>query len=410
MATARRPLKCLECGEKVITRTGIGHGDYQEFAFPCPGCKVEIRFGMNLFPKEGRWEYTKIKNAKWIESERGVSIEIKLDARSLVPVKDTDIVMPFLKAVFLANNVGQFADDQSIRFHAIYEIWPIIEKLIHHYRSNNNTLFKKQLKSLGYEGNPKNRKGMTSFLLQVLDHYGTFFRIRRNNDEKVIRQRVNLAYSISKDETKKLIDYLGYTGKDTTIFQEIEQIRKMWANKIYTILFPIFVIFYWDDNKHNLDSYTLCQKRFENFKQFYVDCFETFCRISLIASSLEGIIFNKSHKIPRKRGEMELKDYDMMNNGAKPDILKNLSVLKNIFVPYMDNKLRNGVGHHAARYNVNKDCIEYQNQSESGVQHFEISYIRFCEKIVQLYIQIEIASLYVNWAYGISNGIRARII
>jgi len=408
--TARKPLQCLECGERTLTRTAIGHGDYQEFAFPCPKCGVEIRFGMNLYPEEARWEHTEVKNAVWIESEMGVINEIKLDGESLSPVNDNDIIMPFLKTVFLAEDPEKFMEDQSIRFFVVQKIWPTIEKLSHHYKSNNNELFAKQLKALGSGDNPKNRKDRTALLIEVLDRYGVFFRMRKNTDEQVVRQRINLGENISKDEVNKLIDYLKSKGKEQSLFLEIENIRKTWAKKIYNSLFPIFNIFYWDENNHDLDSYTLCQKRFDDFKQFYVDCFETFCRISLIAASLEGINLNRSHKIPKKNGEMELEKYDGMNNGSKPDILKNLSAIDNIFVPYIDSKLRNGVGHHVAIYNVNKDCIKCQNQSTSRIQHFEISYIRFCEKIVQLYVQIETVSLYVNWVFGKAHGIDAKIV
>ena len=44
----RRTLKCRTCGHKTTIRTAIGHEDYQEFAFPCGGCGLEIRYGMKL--------------------------------------------------------------------------------------------------------------------------------------------------------------------------------------------------------------------------------------------------------------------------------------------------------------------------------------------------------------------------
>lgn len=408
--TVRKPLQCSECGAKVLTRAAIGHGNYQEFAFPCPNCGVEIRFGMNLYQELARWEYATIKNAKWIESETGIINEMKLDGESLIPTNDNDVIMPFVKTVFLSENFEKFREDQSIRFFVVQKIWPTIEKLIHYYRNDNNELFIKQLGALEKKGEPKNRKERTVLLIEVLDEYGVFFRMRRTTDEQVVRQRINLGENISKNEVNKLIDYLKSKGKDQSLFLEIENIRNTWAKNIYYSLFPIFNIFYWDKSKYNLDSYTLCQKRFDDFKQFYVDCFETFCGVSLIAASLEGIILNGSHRIPKKNGEMRLESYEKMNNGTKPDILKNLGAIGNIFVPYIDSRLRNGIGHHSAIYNVSKDCIEYQNQSTSGVQHFDIPYIRFCEKIVQLYVQIEIVSLYVNWILGKVSGMNTRIV
>lgn len=44
----RRNFKCVACGHVVCTRTALSNTDYQEFAFPCPHCGLEMRFGMKL--------------------------------------------------------------------------------------------------------------------------------------------------------------------------------------------------------------------------------------------------------------------------------------------------------------------------------------------------------------------------
>jgi hypothetical protein len=61
----RNSLKCLTCGKATTTRTAIGHDVYQEFAFPCHGCGVEVRFGMTLDQDNAGIEYSKIVNAAW---------------------------------------------------------------------------------------------------------------------------------------------------------------------------------------------------------------------------------------------------------------------------------------------------------------------------------------------------------
>jgi hypothetical protein len=98
-----------------------------------------------------------------------------------------------------------------------------------------------------------------------------------------------------------------------------------------------------------------------------------------------------------------------MANGNKPDLLKDL-VIADIFVPFIDSKLRNGIGHHSARYNVVKDVIEYSNQNKKAIQQMTISYVRFCEKVVRLYGQLELASIYANWIKGRSLGVAGRIV
>ena len=407
--TNRYALQCNECGTKTITRTAIGHGNYQEFAFPCPGCGVEIRFGMNLYPDETRWEYVKLSNAKWIDSEVGITNEIKLDGESLIPVRDSDIIMPFLKTVFLAEDVETFMRHQSLRFIATNKIWPIIEKILHYHEDDNRDLLVKSLKEVGYEKTLNTEEDFAAAIIWVFDRYGVFFRMRKDSDEQTVRQRINLAESIATTDVLDFYGLLKSSGRLDQLFREMSAIRRAWA-KLYSFLFPIFNIYYWDSTKHILTDYTLCQKRFDEMKQVYVDCFETFCRFSNLAAVIEGFIFLGRLSVPKKTGSMTFKEYEALPNGSKPDVLKNLSAISGIFVPYIDSKLRNGVGHHSAKYVVKSDTINYVNQGKKGVLKFSIPYIVFCEKLVQLYVQLEIVFLYWACAYGRSHGIKGRIV
>lgn len=56
--TVRRILECNECQARVTTRTAIGHAHYQEFAFACPKCRIELRFGMALDQENPEVKYT----------------------------------------------------------------------------------------------------------------------------------------------------------------------------------------------------------------------------------------------------------------------------------------------------------------------------------------------------------------
>jgi len=61
--TVRRVFECIELKERVLTRTALGHADYQEFAVACPKCSIEIRFGMNLDQENAGVRYKLLKNA-----------------------------------------------------------------------------------------------------------------------------------------------------------------------------------------------------------------------------------------------------------------------------------------------------------------------------------------------------------
>ncbi len=162
------------------------------------------------------------------------------------------------------------------------------------------------------------------------------------------------------------------------------------------LLLPIYNVFYWDEAQHSLDSYTIAQKRFAELKPFYVECFETLCRISCIAAALEGVVKLSQAVVPTKKGSMTIEAFETMANGSKPDVLKNLPIA-DLFVPFIDSHLRNGLGHNAARYNVATDTVDYVNESASGKQNYSLQYVRFCEKILRIYGQLELVAIYADW-------------
>ena len=61
----RKTLRCVSCGTSVTTRTGIGHATVQKHKFPCPTCKVEIGFVLNVDQEAVNLEYDEPTNAKW---------------------------------------------------------------------------------------------------------------------------------------------------------------------------------------------------------------------------------------------------------------------------------------------------------------------------------------------------------
>ena len=183
--------------------------------------------------------------------------------------------------------------------------------------------------------------------------------------------------------------------KDASVIRELSTIRERWS-ELYAAVAPIYTCLYWDDKKHTLDDFTLAQKRFEQLKPFYVDCFETFCRISVIAGGLEGIILGKGIVVPIAKRMIPIDEFDVMKNGCKPDILKQLAI-GDIFVPCIDHNLRNGLGHHSAHYDVKTDCVQYSTENPKGLKRHQITYVRFCEKVVRLYSQLEVVSVYAHW-------------
>jgi hypothetical protein len=238
--------------------------------------------------------------------------------------------------------------------------------------------------------------------------YGRFFRPGTDGDEQLVRQRVNLAEASSSRCMSDLAVLFSSAGKHESIWNEANALRTRWP-KLFPSLCGIYNAWYWNEKQHTLDNYTLAEKRFEDLKPFYVDCFETLCRLAVIAAAIECIIATGKLGVQSSKGILTVEEFATMPNGNKPDLLKSTPVA-HLFVPFIDSKLRNGIGHHAARYNVTIDIIEYENHNKKGTQHLTIPYIRFCEQVVKIYRQIELLALYANWLKGKAAGLTGRIV
>jgi hypothetical protein len=176
MPTNRNHLKCTVCGTKTITRVSLVYGPYREFAFPCPGCAVEIRLGVEVIvPSESdvkSWlekhqlpeelfapsaEYTKLLNAEWsnikstaeewaVEDDNIENVEI-LDDTFLVEIPKQRNQSPFILGFHLmGNKIEEFQRDNAIRRNAAFELWPKLDQLILHFNRKQWILFDKQFK------------------------------------------------------------------------------------------------------------------------------------------------------------------------------------------------------------------------------------------------------------------------
>ena len=418
----RYPMQCLTCGHKTLTRSATGHGDYQEFAFPCGGCGLEIRFGMKLplnrrmtrvlsqkdrhppvwfeaqmerITKMENLKYVNLKNAKKCDDDSSITDVKTFDCETLNPVAEGKHFSPFMATAHMPKNREQFDVHQAIRRAAANTYWPQIHKLLTHFERKRWDLFDKQLNELELGLTVTTEMDRTKALFIAIEKWEMAFAPDEHNANEMILKRIALARATSRPLLEDLSNYFKAKRKDETITQELVSVRGQWA-KFYSFLSPIYYSFYWDDRRYSLNDYTLCEKRFDELKPFYVDCFETFCRISVIAGAMEGIIYKKALGIPITKRIVSMDEFDTMENGRKPDLLRQLKIT-DLFVPYIDNKLRNGIGHHSAHYDVQSDMIKYRSENKGGIQDFQISYMDFCTKIVHLYRQLHFVSKYAHW-------------
>jgi len=99
---------------------------------------------------------------------------------------------------------------------------------------------------------------------------------------------------------------------------------------------------------------------------------------------------------PKIGSEFTLEEFDVFKNGSKPDILRCFDPpVANLFVKYMDHKVRNGIGYYSAKYDVVSGRYSFENDRGSTTN--SVPYVSFCHSMFELYLQLEAVSLYVNW-------------
>lgn len=339
-------------------------------------------------------EYVNIRNATPCEEEPGLPVRSFSDTL-LNPAPEQDTISPFLSTAFLPKNRDQFNLHQRIREAAATKHWSSVRNLLTHADRKQWDLFDKQWEQLELEGKNDSEAARIRAAFRAIEVWEKVYAPGTDGDKETVQKRIALGRATSRPLMQELAELFRSKGKDESLYRELIAIRDRWA-KLYVCLSPIYMRFYWDDSKHKLDLYSITEKRFDDLKVLYVESFETFCRISVIAAGIEGIIYKGKVGIPLAKRVMDLSEFDTTPNGNKSAMLKQLRIA-DLFVPFIDNKLRNGIGHHSAHYDVATDSIRYRVENQNGIQDLNISYTLFCEKVVLLYRQLHVVSLYAHW-------------
>jgi hypothetical protein len=155
---------------------------------------------------------------------------------------------------------------------------------------------------------------------------------------------------------------------------------------------------YWKPELQDLRKFEVSIKEFDRLSKLYVNAFETTWRLLVLAMGLETIIYHRALEIPTKRNSLDLWQFDEMKNGAKPGLL-NKYPIADLFVPYLDHTLRNGIGHHSAHYDAKTDHVLYYKFKGSTLVERAVPYSEFCDKVLHIYSRFELSVRYFNFVF-----------
>jgi hypothetical protein len=292
--------------------------------------------------------------------------------------------------------------ERDRRFFCMENIFPLSKKLFVFVQSGNRRLYQEQVVPFGMK--LENKVELREHFYHLESRISKYFRPFSDGDEAKVLQRISLAETTDAKASSDLLAFLRNIGWIKSLEVENRHLREIWTTA-YSILNPLYLTYYWDTAKNNLSDYNLSQKRFSDLKGFFVECYESLCRISVIACALENIIQGNPLFIRDNKRNLKLEDYRAMDNGLKSGVL-NQYCIDQIFAPTAENALRNGIGHHSAHHDIATDLIEYRRENRKGVAHFRIPYVEFSLKCVQLFHAFDLASIYLHWALLRAHGIK----
>lgn len=385
---SRKTLECDACGSRTVTRTQVGHGDSQVHAFPCPSCGAGIVFVLNLDQEAVTLAYDpNPTNAHWVDTEDGAAHTRAFITELLVPKSALDInmgVSPFISVVGFFSDWMKFGQQEADRRQWAKEAPPVLARLKTHLERANADLFAKDIEQFGRTCNANADPLHRLRLIGELERMpGNLLALPRPGWFDRVQQRVAYAWAKDSALVRTLVEGSVNTGRSLQIWHELAALSERFGACYPYVGLLLQPAVYWRTPPSDLAEFVVCDKRFPELKQLYVEAFETLCRLSVIAIGLEAINLHGSLEIPTKKSAITLAQYDALPNGQKSAHLGGYPIA-DMFTPFMDTGLRNGIGHNTARYEPANDEVVWVVRRGAKHSQERFGYTAFCNAVLEL--------------------------
>lgn len=385
--TVRKPVVCISCGSKIITRTQIGHKDMQKHSFPCPTCGVVITYVLDLDQKKISFKFRDPENGKWVDDEDGAVKTLTFSDEIVVPASMPDFVSPHL-ATFGRYDWQRYRVDEGLRQLFVRKGFRHVERCRVHFERGNWGLFDKEMPS--DEEGSVTPKGRLIDLYTVYTAGFSYFTLVPSEKYDRIHQRLLEARTIDEPLVSALAERYLVSRRIMSLWRELFSVRASFVN-CYNFIQPIIMVDYWYEEYR--EPVFLSDKRFNELRQLYIDCFETLFRLLVLGIALDVIIRDRKLEVPTKRGSMTLEQFEQMPNAAKRDHIAKFPI-EDLFMTVLDTDFRNGIGHNAAHYDQEHDAIVVYDTKAAGTVSRVVGYTEFCRKVLDLFAAFELAAVY----------------
>jgi hypothetical protein len=399
----RRQLECASCGTVIITRTGIGHGNVQKHKFACLGCGVEIGYTLNLDQETVSFEYEEPTNASWKDSKDETELSVLFYPELMIPKSGLPHgLSPFIATFGNHKDIQEYQKFEATRRHIKRTIWPLLQRTYVHFETGNFDLLEKDAAEFAEFPKTLDSENRAGWLMSVNRHFFDFFVADPKGSESPGRLGAR-AVMRSEEEVRRLAGEYVKSGRMKAIWKEIKSIRRQFM-ELYESLLPLLMVRrYWRDDRQNIEDYELSVKNFEDVKGFYIDCVETSYRLLVIGLALALIESTGKPTIQTKTGNKNIWWFEQISNGIKNGQLDKYPELREI-AGALDLGLRNGVGHHSAHYDVRTDEIGYVKADDAALEHFNLPFTKFVDKVFQAFCAFERATTLFHYLFVAGKG------
>jgi len=399
----RKTLKCVSCGTRVTTRTGIGHATVQKHKFPCPTCKIEIGFLLNVNQETPDLKYEEPSNAKWDDAAGDSANEILFYPEVMIPKDLQPPISPFVATFGNFKNIEEYQKEEAVRRLSKDKLWPALQRAYVHFENGNLDLMAKECQAIT-SGMPvlKDQEDRGGWIFAVTRQFFDRFVAYPGRAAK-IEASIQAATRKSEKELRALANEYVTSGRMAALWKEIKSVRFQFL-QLYESLLPFLMVYrYWKDHLRNTDDYLVSTKNFEDLRSFYVDTVETSFRLLVIGLAVELIATTGAPRVKTKAGEEDIWWFEQLNNGIKDGQLKKYPVFDRLTAA-LDLRLRNGVGHHSAHYDVTTDEIVYTKADGPKLHEAHLPHTQFVRKVFEAYCAFELLTVYFQWLFVAGGG------
>lgn len=400
----RNCLECTCCGTAITTRFGVGHGLKQVHAFGCPKCGVPITCVMQINREDPGVSFGDPVNARWIEPDTNAPYFVTFHAEVLAPRKafQMDGLSPFVVAVHYFHDYSTYQMHEVMRNRVRDEFWESIKRAAIHFERRQWDLFAVEVRNILDEDLRPSFKGRARQMSEIIGYSVQWFVYRYSDQWKGEAVQFARAVVAHPTELRQFADEYRKSGRSVAMWRQILTLHDEFVSK-YPSWMPILQLRYWKEHPKDLNELVVSDKRFEELKTIFLTAFELLGKISTIALAVELIATTGSTDTwVSKKGDMKtIWDFEALDNGSKYQQLSKYAATKH-FVPLLDTKLRNGIGHAAAHYDPVMDEVICVKADGAKLRHWRISYTGFCYAMVDLVSNLFYAEQYLFDLIGLT--------